>query len=445
MQRYKDHMVTLAGSLTLLLAVSCKKDIPPATDDPPPAIGEPAKKPIGQPTADPFTAFIGPHGGVISYDGSLRMAILPQTMEQPTAFSVQPITNTLDETSPIKAYRLKPEGVHFQKPVRLTLSYDGNTAGNPKTRMVAFQREDGVWCGVPTVLDEAKRQLTVETTHFSDWVWFDFITLRKDRESVGAGGQVTLKLMEQVLGALTTNQIDSVPLAALDDIGVSKDLTVSGWRIVSGPGKLEPKINAKLLPGHAIYTAPAAITAPTDVEIEVELESRNGYIGDPSAPNGRRKFGKLLLTTSIRLVPENFVQLKVNGVVYPLPQTGNVAQFVNGMIHVRAGGQQSSKSIVLQYGGTDSGTYNGGSQNNQSLLSMTETVGDARVFHVNYYRTCEDDSHRYNGTAAITVTANFVEGTFQGNAYPLAVQGCEIPEPKTIDIRFKIPRTNHNQ
>lgn len=438
-------MVTLASGLTLLLAVSCKKDTPPAADEPPPAIGEPAKKPNGQPKADPFTAFIGPHGGVISYDGSLRMAILPQTLEQPTAFSIQPISNTLDETSSRHAYRLKPEGTHFQKPIRLTFSYDGHTGGNPKTRMVAFQREDGVWCGVPTVLDEAKRQLAVETMHFSDWVWFDFITLRKDVESVGAGGQVRLKLMEQVLGALTTNQIDSVPLAALDEIGVSKDLTIGSWRIVAGPGKLEPKINTKLLLGDAVYTAPQTITAPTDVEVEVEIESRNGYVSDPSAPNGRRKFGKLLLLTTIRLVPENYVQLLIDGVDFPLPQAGNAVQFVNGMIHVRAGGQQSTKSIVIQYGGTHSGTYNGGAQNNQSLLSMTETVGETRVFHVNYFRSCAGDDHRYNGTATMTVSADFVEGTFQGNAYPLAVQGCEIPESKTIDIRFKIPRSSYQQ
>src|SRR5690606_41324509 len=166
-----------------------------------------------------------------------------------------------------------------------------------------------------------------ETTHFSDWVWFDLLSLRKDKESVGAGETVKLKLLEQVLGELMpANHIDSVSLAAMDDIGFSKDLTVSGWKIISGPGSLSPKINTNLIPGEAVYTDPTPIQRATDVEIQVEVESKNGYISDRSAPDGRRKLGKLILLTTIRLVPENFVQLIRNGVEQDLSQTGNDAK-----------------------------------------------------------------------------------------------------------------------
>src|SRR5690606_40089522 len=90
--------------------------------------------------------------------------------------------------------------------------------------------------------------------------------------------------------------------------------------IVAGPGSLEPKLNTHLLLGDAIYTAPETVNEATTVEIQVEVESKNGYISDPSAPNGRRKLGKMILLTTIRLVPENFVQLTLNGADQELPQ-----------------------------------------------------------------------------------------------------------------------------
>src|SRR5690606_28927866 len=122
----------------------------------------------------------------------------------------------------------------FNKPVRISFLYDPDVEGNRATRMVAFQRKAGVWWGNSTEFNASQRRLTAETTHLSDWVWFDLLSLRKDKESVGAGETVKLKLLEQVLGELMpANHIDSVSLAAMDDIGFSKDLTVSGWKIIS--------------------------------------------------------------------------------------------------------------------------------------------------------------------------------------------------------------------
>src|SRR5690606_19721877 len=136
------------------------------------------------------------------------------------------------------------------------------------------------------------------------------------RESVGAGGTVSLKLLQQVLGELVpANHIDSVSLGAMEDIGYwGAEITVSNWKIVKGPGKLEPQVNQHGKFGDALYTAPATVSEATDVEIQVEVESKHGYISDRTAPNGRRRLGKLVLLTKIRLEPDHYFFLEVDGV-----------------------------------------------------------------------------------------------------------------------------------
>lgn len=435
-------MLAFAGGISLFLLAACGKDVPPSADDnPPPIVGEPVAKPKGQPTGRLISTVIGSDGGVIQYEDALRLEIPAGAVSQPTVFGVQPITNTLEEGPVSLAFRLTPEDIHFNKPVTISLLYGPLAEGNPRTRSVAFQRNDGVWCAVSTALNASQRQLTVETTHFSDWVWFDRISLRKDKETASAGETIRLKLLEQVLGALVpSNSIDSVPLAAMDDIGFSKDVTVSGWKIVSGPGTLDPKINTHFLHGDAIYTAPATVNEATDVEIQVEVESKSGYISDHSAPGGRRRLGKMILLTTIRLVPEASVQLKLNGVDQDLPQTGNDALFVNGGIHIRAGGQEAAKSIMLQCNGTEPGTYPGGSARGESLFYLAMAEGQHRHFHNNFHRNCEND-YSYNGTTSITSVDDYVEGFFVGTLFPANVQNCEIPEGIAVELRFKIKRT----
>ncbi len=438
MTAYKTFSYRLASGLFLLLAISCKKDTPPL-EEPRPIFGEPVAKPKGQPAGAAVSEVIGPQGGVLWYDDALRLEIPAGAVEEPTTFGIQPIHNTLDEASANSAFRLTPEGTPFKKPVKLSFLYGPETGGNPRGRMVAFQRSDGVWCGLSTELNAPQRRLTVETLHFSDWVWFDMLSLRKDKETAGAGETVNLKLMEQVLGALTpTSSIDSVPLAAMDDIGFSKDVTVSDWKIITGPGLLEPKLNTHLLLGDAIYTAPEIVNEATNVEIQVEVESKNGYISDPSAPNGRRKLGKMILLTTIRLVPENFVQLKLNGADQQLPQFGN-ARMVNGTLYIRSNDERIN--LTLQCHGTQPGTYAGGRESGQAWLYLSRLQGGNRRFYTNFYRSCDGNDEIFNGTSVIHSVDDYMEGTFVGSLYPLDVQGCEIPEATTVELKFKIKRS----
>ena len=435
--------------IPLLVGVCLIWGMTACTDDNSPedshAPAEPVIKPKGVPLDEPYTTLIGSEGGVITYFSpsgqNVKMEIPPAAVEEPTRFSIQSIGNTHDENSEMPAYRFGPEGLRFRKPIRISIQYGTEMDGNPKTRMVAFQRNDGVWCGVSTALNESQRLLAIETDHFSDWVWFDFISLRKNREAVSNGQQVELRLMEQVLGSLIpTNSIDSIPLAAMDEIGASGDFTIKNWRIMKGPGTLEPKINTHALKANAIYTAPAIINTYEDVEIQVEVDSKNGYIRDPNAPNGRRKFGKLYLITKIELIPDGFISLKLDGTPQNISQKGT-AHLTNGNIYIRAEDQQQAFTITLECKGNTPGTYPGGNAAGQSQFLLTMQQGSQRYFLNNFYRDCNNE-FIYNGNTSLSHVEGYVEGSFIGIAYPLNAPDCEVQEPTSVEFQFKIPRTN---
>lgn len=424
----------LVGGLLLLLTVSCRKDTP-AIEEPRPVFGEPAIKPKGQPVGNAVSTIIDARGGVLWFHGTVRLEVPPGAVEKPTAFGIQPIANTLDDASPYPAFRLTPEGTHFKKPIKVSFLYEPGTAGDPQTRMVAFQNDRGIWCGVSTALDEAQHRLTVETTHFSDWVWFDLLSLRKDRESVGAGGTVNLKLLQQVLGELIpANHIDSVALGAMEDIGYWKeDVTVSNWKIVSGPGKLESQVNKHGKPGNAVYTAPAVVDKVTEVEIQVEVESKYGYISDPTVPSGRRKLGKLILLTKILLEPDNYFFLEVDGVRQDLSK-GASGAVMSGQITV-GGANEAGVTVTLGCYGSGSGTYPGGIDHGESFILLSVPSGGMlRSFH-NVYVQCPDI--HYSGITEIGITGNTIEGTFSGMVY-YSDQACGYSDSKSVKCTFKI-------
>ncbi|CDS93066.1 conserved hypothetical protein [Sphingobacterium sp. PM2-P1-29] len=335
------------------------------------------------------------------------------------------------------AFRLTPENITFKKPVKITFFQKQDERESPISRMISFQRSDGVWCGVSTVLDGPTKSVTATSTHFSDWVWLDMITLRKDKESVGSGGEVKLKLMERILGALNANNhIDSVPLAALEDIGRSKDIVVKNWKIISGAGKLSPKINPCMVLGDAIYYAPHNITKTEDVEIQVEVESKSGYVSDPKAPNGRRKFGKLILLTKIRLEKETYFYLNIGGKLLDL-SGGLSGAIMGGQISVGSQDEKGNHQVTLFCMGTETGSYPGGMAGGQSFLGISIIEGGTSKMFANVYLECGTGEHKFGGNTQITSTKGFITGTYNGPVY-YSNKGCGITERRDVKIDFKI-------
>lgn len=404
-------------------------------------VSQPVVKPKGTPLDIPYTATIGPDGGVLKYldiNGMGAEINIPrQAVTHPTVFGIQAITNTHDEFSNRPAFRLSPEEIIFQKPVKVSFTYPSKWEPGAQNRMVAFQRNDGVWCGVSTTLDKANKQISVSTSHFSDWVWLDHFSLRQSSKSARKGEQVEIRLMEQVLGALNPhNHIDSLPLAAMDEVGAALDIRVSNWKILRGRGSLEPKINTHALKANAIYTAPSEISVLEEVEVQVEVESESGYIRDPSAPEGKRKFGKLILIAHIQLLPDAMAVLKLNGVEQDLRNTD--AKIVNGSIIIRSEDSGKNRSYTFSCYGSLPGTYSGGNNSGQSVFNMVTEQGGQRIFHNNFYRDCNNE-FIFNGEALILEVNKNVRGTFHGILYNLAQTDCENPEGITVDFQVNIP------
>ncbi|OYD40685.1 hypothetical protein [Sphingobacterium cellulitidis] len=423
--------------LLIFLVLSCTKEKDPSREEPVPIVSDPIKREKGTVLGDGVTKNIGATGGFLELGGQVHLEVPPGAVEEPTQFSIQPISNTHDELSEKPAFRLLPEGQIFKKPVKITFNHDPLGFGNPISRMIAFQSNDGVWCGVSTALDSKTKNVSTTTTHFSDWVWFDQVTLRKDKESVGSGGEVKLKLMEQILGALNANNhIDSVPLAALEDIGRSKDILVKNWKIISGAGMLSPKINSSMVLGDAIYYAPHNIAKTEDVEIQVEVESKNGYIRDPKAPNGKRKFGKLFLLTKIRLEKETYFYLNIGGKLLDLSE-GLSGAVMGGQISVGSQDEKGNHQVTLFCFGTETGSYPGGNAAGQSFLGVSILEGGTPKMFTNVYLECGTGEHKYGGNTRITSTRGFITGTYNGPVY-YSNKGCGITERRDVMIDFKI-------
>ena len=423
--------------LLIFIFLSCKKDRDPSSEEPVPSVSDPIKREKGTALGGGITKTIGSSGGFLELEGQVRLDVPPGAVGESTLFGIQPISNTHDRLSDRPAYRLMPEGQTFKKPIKITFNHETLDSDNPISRMIAFQRNDGVWCGVSTALDSETKHVSTTTTHFSDWVWLDKVTLRKDKESVGSGGEVKLKLMEQILGALNANNhIDSVPLAALEDIGRSNDILVKNWKIISGAGMLSPKINSSMVLGDAIYYAPHNITKTEDVEIQVEIESKNGYISDPKAPNGRRKFGKLILLTKIRLEKETYFYLTIGGKLLDL-SGGLRGAIMGGQISVGSQEENGNHQVTLVCMGTETGSYPGGMAGGQSFLGISIIEGGTSKMFANVYLECGTGEHKFGGNTRITSTRGYITGTYNGPVY-YSNKGCGITERRDVKIDFKI-------
>ena len=425
--------------LLFLLFISCNKDNDPSIEDQNPVYFDPVSRGKGMSQGAGVTKVLGSSGGVLELGKEILIEVPAGAVEEQTLFGIEPISNTHDTTAGRHAYRLSPEGVTFKKPVKITFKRDPVDTDNPQSRRIAFQRTDGVWSGVSTALDNDTKHISTTTTHFSDWVWFDQVTLRKDKDVVGGGGQVKLKLMEQLLAALESNSdIDNVPLAALEDIGRSKDLVVKGWKIISGPGEITPKINSNMVRGDAIYYAPPIVTRTEEVEIQVEVESKKGYVADPNAPNGRRKFGKMILVTKVRLEKEMYFTVNVGGKVVDLSARLN-GGITGGQITVGSMDESGDHQVTLFCYGAKEGTYPGGSGMGQSFLGISLVENGKKTMYNNLYLDC-NGVYRASGTTINSSVAGYITGTFSGPVF-YSNKGCGVTDQKEvrIDFKFKSP------
>lgn len=277
----------------LLIFSSCRKD--PSGGQAPAINGGVVKRPVGQPTGDVYTEFIGPEGGTVqSPDGQMEVVIPPGALVAETEIGIQPITNTA--ISGIgNGYRLTPHGTNFQKKVTVRFSY-GNRLGrisSNKTLEVAYHNEKGEWiCIGGAVNDPVSKTISVQTDHFSDWSFIASMELSPVVSTIGLGETKTLKALYYIQYADDDEFLVSLtnPQAGTGTPLLLNKKYIVGWRL-QGPGTLEGK------GAEAVYTAPAATPQNKTATITVELNVK----------------GKQVLLISTLHIIEEGIQISLDG------------------------------------------------------------------------------------------------------------------------------------
>ncbi|WP_423737696.1 hypothetical protein [Chitinophaga caseinilytica] len=234
-------------------------------------------RPKGTPNGTVFSKKIGTAGGTIEYPGArLTIDIPAGAVEKETEFFIQPISNTAPGGKGI-AYRLQPEGVTFKKPATLKFRYTADDLQGTFAAAlgIATQKADGVWYGLGTIQNEAAKTLEVKTTHFSDWSFFEAISLEPGISMADPGQQMPLVVKcvlpgdDDLLVPLTKEGQEA---ALLDPKTHLNAKFIEKWTLL-GTGQLAPTGNT------AKYTAPAKIPAVNPVVVSVNVKSKGRAVG----------------------------------------------------------------------------------------------------------------------------------------------------------------------
>ncbi len=411
---------------------------------------EPIKTRHGALMGAPVTKAIGPSGGELQMpDNSIRLSVPAGAVGAATTFSIQQVENTFPGSTG-RSYRLLPEGVKFSKPVTLTLSYEGTTlqGGNPEFLYLTYQDADGFYrVATNTFLNKESKTLTVETTHFSDWTYFETILLVADNSYLNKGESTKLKVMEYMNYDLTG---DGDPkLGVLQEYSNSR--TKFDWSINYGGGTVTPD-----KPGAATFKAPASVPEVNPVGVGVRLSNFNVIVNknDPT----RNYAGKdvLLLQKEIQIGGEQFLEYTLNGV-----KLFNPGDYENGSIRVDTRNKFSISSYMtgnqtfdLMITGPEEkaigvGTYSFGNQEKGQFAAVTVNTGHAKgsekyssSYQICTERGCGLNTQYTGGTVTITKWApigGFIEGEISANLF---ITGKFDPPAKEFKAKFRVKRVN---
>lgn len=273
----------LLAATTLLMQCSPDKPLNP---DPVPGNGngngnsdeKGAPQAKGTPNGTVFRKKIGAAGGTIEYPGGRLTLILPAgAIENETEFIIQPITNTTPGGKGL-AYRLQPEALTFKKPATLQIKYTEEDLNGtiPAALGIATQKADGIWYAQGAVHREAEKTIEVKTTHFSDWSFFEAISLEPHLSVADQGQQVTLAVKYVLPGSdddlLVPLTKEGQEAALVDPKTLLDPKFIAGWTL-QGSGTLAGTGNT------GKYTAPAKIPAVNPAMAVVNIKSKGKAVG----------------------------------------------------------------------------------------------------------------------------------------------------------------------
>ena len=271
----------LSLAACLLSFSSCKPG-----DTTPPPIPQPTPK--GTPTGAATSQTIGPAGGIVStLDGKISLTFPANALPSDTDIVIQPITDEAPGGLG-NSYRLEPEGATFAQPVEVAFSYtDADLLGSSTDALgIAYQDDEGFWHQPTATLDPARREIKVQTTHFSGFSKLLGLQLQPGSETVEVGKSVELR----VVYCESVDEGDG--LATLVGTCEENDLVFnrsSEWSVNGTPGGSATMGRVTVGAGMATYTAP--LQKPPDTANPVAVSTRVAT-----------KKGKLLLVSNITVV-----------------------------------------------------------------------------------------------------------------------------------------------
>jgi hypothetical protein len=155
----------------------------------------PAGDPIGVGAA---SATIGPAGGSLVADfGRVTLRVPAGALASATKISITPVENTAPAGLG-NAYRLAPDGLVFATPAALTLALDDEDQHTAALDQLgaATQTAGGGWSVGTVTRDTTAQTVTVALPHFSDWSWFQHLSLSAQHQAMFADQSQAIVILE---------------------------------------------------------------------------------------------------------------------------------------------------------------------------------------------------------------------------------------------------------
>ncbi|WP_266366920.1 hypothetical protein [Tellurirhabdus rosea] len=421
----------LASALLLgaFFFTSCKKETDRMT--------EPAGAPAfehGAPTGTATSRTIGPEGGTLTLpDGSVALTVPAGAVTKATAFSIQPVENTLPGARG-ESFRLLPEDAHFAKPVTLTFSYKNFPQHGtlPEALFLAYQNAEGRYALVDkTQLDKATQTLTVETTHFSDWQICETFRVVADRTTLKRGEKATLKLQEiDLVAPLTGPDKNITPWT--DHVTMTSGMKLA-WSLV-GEGSLVPAQT------QCVYTAPGTTPQQNPVLVNLTL---SGFTGSPKIRTGASS-PQMTIITPIEIAQGDYVKYSFNGETLDINgdcETGCITcEARNGHFSLRTTAPNNrTMSLIIWNFPSKAGNY--AFHTDLAGIEVLAGVGSSR--YVSSYSSCQSPYNAVFSTGGVTITkwgnvGEYIEGNVTTQLYGGGNCGSDS---KPFTLKFRAKRT----
>ncbi len=241
---------------------------------------------VGLPTGPSVTKFISASGGSLATaDGRVEIDIPAGALPKGDTITIQNITNTA-QTSHGDAYRFLPNGLKFNTPVTIEFHYtdDDINGSAPELLDVAYQDSAGNWQDVDSSsLDTVSRTISAYTSHFTDYIDFQFLSLFPTAGSMIPPNNLMVGKSEtfKVIGPSTKNVGVTVDLDRFYDLSLQSSFN---WQVNDDPGNptygtavdatgANSGLSASIaLSAACVYTAPQTVPKSNNpVRLSIEI------------------------------------------------------------------------------------------------------------------------------------------------------------------------------